>query len=118
MEKHIQVLGILYIISGVLTLMGCGIAFLVVSGSGLFTGDETAILATGVVGIFIAFIGLVFGLPDIIVGWGLLKRKSWSRILAIIFGILNLFGFPIGTALGIYTLWVMFKPESEKILVL
>lgn len=116
MDKHIQILGILYIISGILTLLACGVAFLLVGGSGLISGDETAILATGIVSFVIGMIGLIFGLPDIIAGWGLLQRKSWSRILAIIMGILNLFGFPFGTALGIYSLWVLFKPETENLL--
>ncbi|MCP4567163.1 MAG: hypothetical protein GY841_06255 [FCB group bacterium] len=116
MEKHIQILGILYIISGILTLMACGVAFLLVGGSGLVSGDETAILATGAVSLVIGMVGLILGLPDIIAGWGLLQRKSWSRILTIILGVLNLFAFPIGTALGIYSLWVLFKPEAESLL--
>ena len=114
MEKHIQILAILYIIGGILTLAACGFVFILVGGSGLVTGDETALLATGVVSLLIFLIGVVYGLPNFVAGWGLLKRKSWSRILTIILGILNLVGFPLGTALGIYTLWVLLKPESEK----
>ena len=43
-------------------------------------------------------------------GWSLLNRKPWGRVLAIVAGVLALFKFPIGTALGIYTLWVL-APE-------
>ena len=52
---------------------------------------------------------------DIVAGWGLLQHKSWARILAIILGIINLVFFPIGTALGIYTLWVMFNDEAKAL---
>jgi len=42
-----------------------------------------------------------------VAGFSLLKRKPWGRILAIIFAVFALFKFPFGTALGIYTLWVL-----------
>jgi hypothetical protein len=47
-------------------------------------------------------------------GWGLLHRESWARILALIAGFLALFHPPFGTALGIYTLWVLLSAESER----
>ena len=55
-------------------------------------------------------VGTVFivgALIGIILGWGLWERRPWARTLAIVLGILALFDFPLGTALGIYTLWVM-----------
>jgi hypothetical protein len=45
-------------------------------------------------------------------GYGLLARKPWGRILGIIAAILALFKFPLGTALGIYTLWVLASAAS------
>ena len=43
----------------------------------------------------------------LIAGYGLLNRRPWGRIVAIIVAILALINFPFGTALGIYTLWVL-----------
>ena len=43
----------------------------------------------------------------VLTGWALLTRQTWGRILAIVFGVLALIHFPLGTALGIYTLWVL-----------
>jgi ABC-type spermidine/putrescine transport system permease subunit II len=43
----------------------------------------------------------------VLVGYALYTRRPWARILAIIFGILALFHPLLGTALGIYTLYVM-----------
>ena len=45
-------------------------------------------------------------------GYALLNRKSWGRVVALIAGILALFKFPLGTALGIYTLWVLLPSPS------
>lgn len=40
-------------------------------------------------------------------GWGLLAEARWGRIVAIIAAILSLIKFPIGTAMGIWTLVVL-----------
>jgi hypothetical protein len=40
---------------------------------------------------------------------------SWARILVIILAILNLILFPIGTVIGIYTLWAMFNDETKAL---
>jgi hypothetical protein len=40
-------------------------------------------------------------------GWGLLQHARWGRIFAIFVAILSLFRFPLGTALGIWTLVVL-----------
>lgn len=45
-------------------------------------------------------------------GWALLNRKPWARVLAIIAAVLALLKFPFGTALGIYTLWVLAPGQS------
>jgi uncharacterized membrane protein (DUF2068 family) len=61
----------------------------------------------------VAGIFLVTGVAGIIAGWGLYERRSWARILAIVLGFLNLFHWPFGTAIGIYTLWVLLPTSSE-----
>jgi hypothetical protein len=43
----------------------------------------------------------------LVVGWGLMERAQWGRIVAIIVAILSLLKFPFGTALGIWTLVVL-----------
>jgi len=57
-------------------------------------------------GIFLGF----FGLLHLALAWGLFERQSWARILGLVLGVLALLRFPLGTALGIYTLWVL-APE-------
>jgi uncharacterized membrane protein (DUF2068 family) len=45
-------------------------------------------------------------------GWGLLKTRPWARGLAIVLGAISLLHFPLGTALGIYTLWVLLSGNA------
>ncbi|HEY1658221.1 MAG TPA: hypothetical protein VGG14_07735 [Candidatus Sulfotelmatobacter sp.] len=48
-------------------------------------------------------------------GWGLMHREPWARALTLVLGFLVLFiNIPIGTAVGIYTLWVLLPAESEQ----
>lgn len=46
-------------------------------------------------------------------GVSLLNRKPWGRVLAIVLAVLALFKFPVGTALGVYTLWVLTPVSSS-----
>ena len=63
-----------------------------------------------VVGIFV----LVKAAAGFLAGWSLLQRQSWARILTLVLGFIALFNIPFGTALGIYTLWVLLPSESER----
>jgi len=45
-------------------------------------------------------------------GFSLLYRKSWGRTLAIVAAVLSLIKIPVGTGLGIYTLWVLVPGHS------
>ena len=56
---------------------------------------------------------LISGVIGLIAGWGLYERRSWARILAIILAFVNLVHPPFGTAIGVYTLWVLLPAESE-----
>ncbi|MGH9478393.1 MAG: DUF7144 family membrane protein [Terriglobales bacterium] len=56
---------------------------------------------------------LTISVLTIMAGVGLLQKQSWARVLAIVMGILRLLDFPFGTALGIYTLWVLVPAQSD-----
>ena len=62
----------------------------------------------------LAFAGVIFGLAAIIGGWGLYQRKNWGRLTVLVVGALALFRIPVGTAVGIYTLYVLLKPEAAR----
>jgi len=46
-------------------------------------------------------------------GWGLLQKEGWARTVALVMGFLALLSVPVGTALGIYTLWVLLPSQSD-----
>jgi len=115
MEKHVKILGILYIVFSALGIIAGLTIFVVLTGAGIISGDEEAMAITAIIGIVIGAFLLVLSLPGIIGGIGLLKQQNWARILVLVLGFLNLINIPFGTALGIYTLWVFLNDETIKL---
>jgi hypothetical protein len=111
MEQHVTILGALYIAFSILGILAGVIVFTVMVGSGLISGDDTAIGITSVLGTVIGLFLFVISVPGIIGGVGLLKKKEWARILVLVLGFINLINIPFGTILGIYTIWALMKPE-------
>jgi ABC-type glycerol-3-phosphate transport system permease component len=57
----------------------------------------------------------VIAFASILTGWGLLKVRPWGRMLALVMGFIALLHPPFGTALGIYTLYVLLPgPAGEE----
>lgn len=112
MEGHVKILGAVYIIFHALGLLAALLIFTVLSGVGILSGDLGSASILVVIGTFVAGLLAVLCLPGIIGGIGLLYRKQWARILIIVVGAVNLLEFPIGTALGIYTFWVLLNDQT------
>jgi hypothetical protein len=114
-HDHVKVLGYLHIARGVIVLL-IGIAgFVVLTGIGAISGDSTALGVLGLIGtIGLALMGLL-AVPSVIAGIGLLMRKEWGRILALVVGILSLIDIPLGTALGAYTIWVLMDAGGRQV---
>jgi hypothetical protein len=122
LNRHRRVLGILYVVfSALLALGALGVFAMFVSGAlpSSNVEERKRILWAGGV---LATLMLLLSLPGFIGGVGLLKRRAWSKALTLILAVLNLLSVPIGTALGIYTIWfwlqpdvrgLFFPPESE-----
>lgn len=116
MESHVRILGVLYLISGGLFLLGALLLATTMTGVGLLAQDAGAFALLSGMGVAIAAVLALLGLPAMIEGWGLLRHRSWSRVLGLILGFVNLLNFPLGTILGAYSLWVLFQPETERLL--
>ena len=115
MKKHIEMLGILHIVYHSMGLVGALVVLVVVGGGGIISHDEVAIAITLTVTLFISSIILIFSIPGVIGGIGLLKMRPWGRILTLVMGFLALPGIPFGTALGIYTIWALMNDETIKL---
>ena len=114
MKMHITILGWLSIADGALTLLTGVLAFMFLTGIGFASGDLEALPILALIGTTTGMFMSALALPSLLAGFGLLREKNWGRILAIIVSFFNLLWFPIGTALGIYGLWVLLRKEATE----
>jgi len=111
---HLRLLGILWIAISAFRLLP-GLALAIVFQSGFpFQGAGDVPDFVPVLLHTIGSLLLAAGVLGIIVGIGLVNRQGWARTGALILGGLSLIDMPFGTALGIYTLWVLLPAESEQ----
>jgi len=117
-KSHLQIVAGLNIAAGALYLL---IALLIFAFFGVIGGVVAAngeLGAGSLIGFIAAFVGIflaALGLPSIIAGWGLFLGKEWARVLTIVLAILHLPNVPIGTALGVYSLWVLLADEPAAL---
>ncbi|MGD9345553.1 MAG: hypothetical protein PVH84_06800 [Candidatus Aminicenantes bacterium] len=115
MDKHVTFIAVLNIAFGFLGLFIAAFLFVVIVGAGIITGEPEAMTITSIVGTAIGFFLVITSLPEIIGGFGLLKRKAWARILILVVACLDLLWIPIGTLIGIYELWVLLNEDTVKL---
>src|ERR1700683_1803683 len=97
--EHVQLLGILWFAISAINARGRG-------GAGqAFLHPLMTILGTAVLGK--SALGFV-------AGYGLMQREAWGRVLALILAFISLFNIPFGTAIGVYTIWVLLPGQAEQ----
>lgn len=111
MEKHINVVAILQIGFSILGLLIGGVLFTLFVLLGSFIQEPDAQVVFGIIAKVVMVVLVVLSIPGIIAGIGLLKRKEWARILTLILSVLDLINFPIGTAVGVYSIWALVQPD-------
>lgn len=114
LHLHVTILGWLHIGGAVLFLLGGVLVFTLFTGIGVASGDSTAITILSLIGTTIGILLALLAGLGIITGYSLLTRKSWGRVLAIVLGIFSLVNFPLGTLIGVYTLWVLLQETANS----
>lgn len=112
MEQHVSAVGALTIGLSVFGIIVGLFLFILLAGIGAMVDEEEAGIVLVAVGSFLAIFLCILAIPGIIGGVGLFKRKEWARILVLILSALHLINFPIGTAIGAYSIWVLVQKET------
>ena len=118
MPAHVDFLGVLFIIWGVLTtLVGFSTLALGVAAAAMVASRGSGQLAAGVTAAAfttLAFIAIVWGVVHVVVGVPLRRRYPWARLVALMLGSVDLLLLPYGTALGVYALWVLLNEKGKE----
>ena len=111
-SRHLQILAVLWFVVSVFHLIG-GIALFVLVNT---VFRDIAELPTFLPPLLSAVGGwlLLKAVVGFAAGWGLLQRQRWARPLALVLGFIGLLDIPFGTALGIYTIWVLLAANAGR----
>jgi quinol-cytochrome oxidoreductase complex cytochrome b subunit len=113
MKKHVQVVGGLQIGFGVLWLMLAVVVYFVLNfaRSQVYDdeiGRQVLTFIAYAVPAFMAFMSVL----GIVGGVALLSYKGWARILVIIVSGLACLNIPIGTLVGVYSIWTLMQDDT------
>ena len=100
-EAGLRSLGMLYYLGG-------GVVALLGIASGLGASDRGSGLPFAV-GLF------VLGLAQVYLGWGVRSLRKWARWPGVAVSVLGLFGFPVGTLVGVYALWLYLSKKGRTV---
>ncbi len=111
MHKEIELLGALHIAISILYTVVFSAIYAVLLSKGFFSDKESSaniqLVILAVVGIFL----MLFAISGVIAALGIIRNRPWAQMMILILGCLDLICVPLGTALGIYTIWIFMHSE-------
>ncbi len=119
-QRHSQLLGILWLALSAFNAVG-GLVLLILGGT-LFPHlremkDVPPDVPVGFLSSLFTVLGILIlakAAIGFLAGWGLLHRDAWGRVLVLVLAFISLFNIPFGTAVGVYTMWVLLPAESGQ----
>jgi polyferredoxin len=115
MQKHVTVVGAVHIGYAAWGVLWAALIFMIMAGIGAYTDDPTAQAILTTVGCIIPGLLAALAVPGIIGGIGVLRLRPWARYLVMVLSVFALFSFPIGTAIGVYSIWVLMQDEAAQL---
>jgi len=123
MTRHIDLLAVFHQMWGALALVaGTAILVLAIGALAIVRSAERAALGPDVaagltVGFFFVFAvsALAWGGIHVWTGLSLRAHKARARLVGLALAVLNLFFLPVGTALAVYTFWVLLSNETRRV---
>lgn len=117
--SHKKIIGIIYIIFSALGLMIVGFYDVLMSFIfGLAEANDPEFAEVSpmfdIIGAFVWGIAILFFLPRLVIGIGLSMQQNWANIPGLVYGIISLLNFPLGTLLGIYAIAVFTAKKKEE----
>lgn len=119
MRHHIDVLGLLHLVWGVFgVLAGVSLAILAAgTRAAMIVGAANSSAARA--GVWVlgmsAVVLLISGAACFVIGRGLRRHQPRARLAATVLAIPNLIVIPFGTALSVYTFWVLLNNDTRAV---
>ncbi len=109
MDRHIRAVGFLNIIVAVLS--GFGALFIFWFGWVDYLAFNLSVNL--LVFRILLYAVIILMVPCVVTGIGLLRFSRWARTVGTVISVLQMINIPIGTAVGLYGLWVLLSTETD-----
>jgi hypothetical protein len=119
MRLHIDTLGWLHAVWGAFGVLAGASLLLLAAGTGLTVSglaDPEQLAGRAAVGLLV-FCGIPLvlgGVTFMVVGRSLLRRRLRGRFAALVLAVPDMVLVPFGTALSIYTFWVLLNDDARR----
>ena len=116
MKKHVTVVGAIQIGAGILGLIGALTVFFALNfAKGMVGDDDVPTVVLGFLSISLPILLGFMATLSLVGGIALLSFKSWARILVMIVSVMGCFFIPIGTLIGVYSIWTLMQDDTIKL---
>jgi hypothetical protein len=116
MKKHVTAVGAIQIGFGILGLIGALAVFIALSfAKGMVGNEEIPSVVIGFLAIGLPLLIGFFSTLNLVGGIGVLSYKNWARILVMIVAAMGCLMIPIGTLVGVYSIWVLMQDDTIKL---
>ena len=117
-RQHLHLLSLLYLVWGGIALL-LGVAMLLLAGAAVAIGAASEAKRWSAVVASLAFatcalVLLASGTANVWAGAAMRRRRPRGRLAALGLAVPNLFVLPFGTALGVYSFWVLLHEETRR----
>ena len=119
-QQHVHLVAILWLaVSALTTIIGL---FALILGTTLF--PHLREIGKVPPDVPVSFMSALFSTVGVLIlagaacgfmtGRGLMHREPWARTVALVLAFISLFSIPFGTAIGVYTMWVLLPAQSQR----
>jgi len=116
MKKHVTFVAALHIGFSIIGIFGAIALFFIFNFARSFVQDvDVANIVLRFIGIFLPFAMITVSFFGLIGGIGLLSYRKWARTLIIIVSAIGCINIPLGTLVGVYSIWVLMQDETIRV---
>jgi len=110
LDNHCKIAAVLHIVMGAFMLLTLAFVMLFLGGMAFLTQAQVPFAGwIAGLGAFIVGIFALYGVLQIVAAVSYLNGSQVGRTFVIVFSVISLFHFPIGTAVGGYSLWALLR---------
>jgi hypothetical protein len=115
MQKHLTVVAALQVGFSILGIVAAFLIYAILMNVAGFVEEKEGIYVLSLIARYGSIFILIISIPGLIGGIGLFLKQIWARYLILIISVFDLLNIPIGTAIAVYSIWVLVQDDTVKL---